>query len=489
MVTSPKVVKKRKESLKSLHNLNERNTKLKSSTTPSKVTMKKTKRNVSTNFETAEIKDDSKSKELEETKLINKEISKDEKKIGEMQTTKLTAKYKTKKKNSSESEKTESEDHMDDVDNSELQDEKNTEKNDEELKRGLKRKRVTKDDVKNKKNVTSVKNLASKTFQLRTLRQQRLRNMYNKSDENSDTLNLNDLSKEHILQCIRAIFHLTEEQLKDKNALFEGESQPVFMQITCIRVPKTPRRNMRILLPHSLVSPDDDVALFVGDLQRGRRRDYEPTIEHYEDLLRKHGCTRVKTVIPLNQVKTEHDQYELKRKLVGSYDHFLVDGKIAGHLSHLLGREFYKKRKLPTSIRMQSKDLKHEIEHALKKTAMHLHSLGDTHIVQIGHTSMKEEEILENVLAVCSDLSKHYPGGWNNIRAVRIKTTTSLALPIYVSTKMKDSVQVPVVQPKRPKAYYTVKGEISTLSSKGATVIVTPEGDVTVQRKKKVKST
>ena len=56
----------------------------------------------------------------------------------------------------------------------------------------------------------------------------------------------------------------------------------------------------------------------------------------------------------MNQVKTEYDQYELKRKLVGSYDYFLVDGKIAGHLSHLLGKEFYKKRKLPTSIRFKT---------------------------------------------------------------------------------------------------------------------------------------
>lgn len=135
----------------------------------------------------------------------------------------------------------------------------------------------------------------------------------------------------------------------------------------------------------------------------------------------------------MNQVKTEYDQYELKRKLVSSYDHFLVDGKIAGHLSHLLGREFYKKRKLPASIRMESKDLKHEIEHVLKKTAMQLHSFGDTHIVQVGHTFMKEAEILENVLTVCRHLSKHYPGGWTNIRSIRIKTAISLALPIYVT--------------------------------------------------------
>ncbi|KOX67263.1 hypothetical protein WN51_00032, partial [Melipona quadrifasciata] len=187
------------------------------------------------------------------------------------------------------------------------------------------------------------------------------------------------------------------------------------------------------LLPHSIVSSNDEIALFVGDLQRGKRKDYEPTVEHYEDLLRNCNCTKIKTIIPMNQVKTEYDQYELKRKLVGSYDHFLVDGKIAGHLSHLLGKEFYKKRKLPTSIRMHSKDLKHEIDYALRKTAMQIHSCGDTHIVQIGHTSMERKQVLENILATCSYLSKNYPGGWTNIRSIRIKTSSSLSLPIYTT--------------------------------------------------------
>ncbi|KAK1119009.1 hypothetical protein K0M31_013782 [Melipona bicolor] len=301
--------------------------------------------------------------------------------------------------------------------------------------------------------------------------------------ENLDCINLNDLSEEHILQCIRVINHLTEEQLKNNNALFDDENQPIFVQVTCVRIPKTPKRCMRILLPHSIVSSSDEIALFVGDLQRGRRKDYEPTVEHYEDLLRNCNCTKIKTIIPMNQVKTEYDQYELKRKLVGSYDHFLVDGKIAGHLSHLLGKEFYKKRKLPTSIRMHSKDLKHEIDYALRKTAMQIHSYGDTHIVQIGHTSMERKQVLENVLATCNYLSKNYPGGWANIRSICIKTSSSLSLPIYTTLKNKCLVKVPIVQPKRPKAYRNVSGELTTIENI-ASVTLTPEGDIYIENEK-----
>ncbi|XP_011643300.1 ribosomal L1 domain-containing protein CG13096 [Pogonomyrmex barbatus] len=306
--------------------------------------------------------------------------------------------------------------------------------------------------------------------------------------ESPKEFNLKELSKKHILQCISAIFHLTLEQLKEKNSLLAEEAQPVFMQVTSVRIPQMPRRWMRILLPHSIVASDDEVALFVCDLEKGRRKDYEPTVEHYKNLLQKHGCTRVNEIIPMNQVKTEFSQFELKKKLIGSYDHFLVDGRIAGHMSHLLGKQFFKKRKLPISIRIDSKDLKHEIDYALRKTSMQIHSDGDTHLMQIGNTAMNEKDVLKNILVACKKLSKDYPGGWANIQALRLKTKSSLALPFYMTLKNKNTVnpRTIMIQPKRPKAYRDVEGELSTVTG-AATVIVKPEGDVIVKKFRKSK--
>jgi len=50
-------------------------------------------------------------------------------------------------------------------------------------------------------------------------------------------------------------------------------------------------------------------------------------------------------VMPLRQVRVEYDQYELRRRLVSQFDLFLSDGRIAGQMLHLLGREVYRKRK------------------------------------------------------------------------------------------------------------------------------------------------
>ncbi|KAK2588924.1 hypothetical protein KPH14_001780 [Odynerus spinipes] len=328
-------------------------------------------------------------------------------------------------------------------------------------------------DASTKKQHTVDKKSASKKKMLK-------KKVESKEEENGDG-NLKDISREHILNCISAIFHLTEEQLKNKKDLFSGEPQPIFMQVTCIRVPKVPRRRVKMVLPHSIILPDDDIALFVCDLERGRKKDYEPTVDHYRELLDECGCTRIKDIIPMKQVKTEYDQYELKRKLAGSYDHFLVDGRISGHMTHLLGKIFDRKRKLPISIRMDSKDLKSEIDYALRKTSMTLHSLADTHIVQVANTSMKKDDILENVIAVCRNLGQTYPGGWSNIRAIRLKARTGPGLVLYMTLKNKNTVDTPCVKPKRPKAYRNVEGELTTLSG-DATVTVTPEGDVIVKQ-------
>lgn len=64
--------------------------------------------------------------------------------------------------------------------------------------------------------------------------------------ESSKEFNLKELSKSQILECISAIFHLTEEQLKETTSLLAEETQPIFMQVTSVRVPQMPSRRMRM---------------------------------------------------------------------------------------------------------------------------------------------------------------------------------------------------------------------------------------------------
>lgn len=182
-----------------------------------------------------------------------------------------------------------------------------------------------------------------------------------------------------------------------------------------------------------MVGPTDDVALFVGDLEKGRRKDYEKTIEHWQNILQEKGVNRIREIIPMAKVKAEYRQFEMKRKLSKLFDFYLVDGKIAGHLTHLLGSTFTRGANPPTPVRLWRDNLKKEFDYALKKTCMEIHGHGGTHCVRIGTIAMSKEKIAENILAACKALEKDYPGGFDNIRSMTIKTRRSLAIPVYYS--------------------------------------------------------
>lgn len=52
--------------------------------------------------------------------------------------------------------------------------------------------------------------------------------------------------------------------------------------------------------------------------------------------------------------------------------------------------------------------------------------------IKIGKTNHSAEQLADNVENVMSFLSKKIPyGGWNNVQAIYMKTSASVALPIY----------------------------------------------------------
>lgn len=135
----------------------------------------------------------------------------------------------------------------------------------------------------------------------------------------------------------------------------------------------------------------------------------------------------------MRQVKTEYDQFELRRKLNSLYEHFLVDAKIAKHLNKKLGKIFINTQKVPTPINLADEDLKSTISKALTKTPLHLHPDGDTYMVQIGHTQQKSTQIIQNISAVITYLANKYPGGFGNIRSLHVRGETTPSIPIYIS--------------------------------------------------------
>lgn len=257
-------------------------------------------------------------------------------------------------------------------------------------------------------------------------------------------------TKQHVTKCVDALLLLASKQ-EDKKSLLSDFEKPIYLQITAFKIPKTPRRTVRVYLPHSLVGEDDEVALFVPDLVKGIRQDYEKSVDHYQQILRQHNVTSIKEVIPMNRVKTEYRQHESRAKLARLFDHFLVDGRITGHLTHLLGSKFHKIGRKPIPIKMSRDNLKNEIDNALKKTNLEINGFGNTHTVEIASATMKNTDIVDNVLATFEEIKKSYPGGLTNVKSILIKTKNSKSIPVYYSMANKNKIPVPEIKPLRPK--------------------------------------
>lgn len=188
-------------------------------------------------------------------------------------------------------------------------------------------------------------------------------------------------------------------------------------------------------LKHSLLNDESEICLFVKDLKRGRRVDFEPTIQHYEKLLRANKVKHSITVIPLNQLYNEYAPFELRRKLSFAYDKFLADVSIAAHVNGFLGSKMLNKGRLAFPVNLGAKDLADEIDASLRKVCYKHLSRGVTQSIQVGKHSMSNDDIAENVIDLVQKIGEIHPGGYENVQKLHLKPqhNLSVVIPIYVS--------------------------------------------------------
>ncbi|XP_036337645.1 ribosomal L1 domain-containing protein CG13096-like [Rhagoletis pomonella] len=126
-----------------------------------------------------------------------------------------------------------------------------------------------------------------------------------------------------------------KEVAEKKTAIFSDFQY--FLNVAAFKIPNVPKRMVKLNLKHSLVDKDDDVAIIVSDVQRGAKVDYEPTIQHYEDIFREAGIEGL-TIVPFNKLRNECNTFETVRKFGNTYDYFLCDGRLVGHASGFCGK-------------------------------------------------------------------------------------------------------------------------------------------------------
>lgn len=285
--------------------------------------------------------------------------------------------------------------------------------------------------------------------------------------------------------CLTALLDVIVPNDRQKNKIFEDE-KPIFAEIHCMKIQNT-KGNVRFVLPHSTVASTGEVCLVTPDIKKGRKHDHEPTIDRWEEILRKEGVTGVKTVLPVRQLKVEYDQFELKRRLLTQHDFIMVDTRVLNHVSHILGKMFFKKHNMLVPVRInEEKNLKKSIDIGLRTAILRL-SEGETSTITVGHTAMPKEKLKENIIALVHQLQTKFPGGEANIRAISLKLPLSVSLPLYLTLRPSSTIKPPRLTQKRPKHYTVLEDELSTMP--GKVVRVAPDGTVKLKNLKQAPKT
>ncbi|XP_067648395.1 ribosomal L1 domain-containing protein CG13096 [Eurosta solidaginis] len=273
------------------------------------------------------------------------------------------------------------------------------------------------------------------------------------------------VNEDNVKKIAKGLKKQVEKEVVEKKTAIFSDFQ-YFLNVACFKIPNAPKRVVKLNLKHSLVDKDDNVAIIVSDLQRGAKVDYDPTIQHYEDIFREAGIEGL-TIIPFNKLRNECKTFETVRKFGNTYDYFLCDGRLVGHASGFCGKVFQKPRTTFHTVRMQNqKNLKREIEKSLSRTAYKQLQKGDLISIPIGNHKFTKGQIAENVMFVMEQLKKTYPGGFPNIRSMYLKISLAgtSALPIYVSVAEAPAETPNVIGP-REKRMLKLKREANEVLS------------------------
>lgn len=189
------------------------------------------------------------------------------------------------------------------------------------------------------------------------------------------------------------------------------------------------------MLEHTIVNDDTDICIITKDLVRGRKVDYEPTVAHFEKLLAEKGIKKNVTVLSLNQIYNEYKTFEMKKKLMNTYDKFLADCRIVRHVNSFLGKMFAKRCKSCVPIDIEAKDLQEEFANVLRRVIYHVPNTGVLISVPVGTLGMSTEEFVENIIHVVKLMGVKIPGGSDNIHTIHIHPCANVpvSVPVYIN--------------------------------------------------------
>ncbi|GMJ03907.1 hypothetical protein like AT3G58660 [Hibiscus trionum] len=226
-------------------------------------------------------------------------------------------------------------------------------------------------------------------------------------------------------KAVKALLKWRDSQSHLQKPQLLQEDELLYLIVSLKKIPQNPRVNpMKVPLPHPLIHPSAELCMFIDDRPKsGITKDAASKKIKAENI-------PITKVIKLSKLKTDYKPFEAKRKLCDSYDMFFADKRIIPLLPRLLGKQFFKKKKIPVPVDLKHKNWKEQIEKACSSAMLFLGS-GTCCVVKVAKLSLGENEIVENVEAAINGIAEVVPSKWGNVRSFHLKLLDSLALPVY----------------------------------------------------------
>ena len=127
----------------------------------------------------------------------------------------------------------------------------------------------------------------------------------------------------------------------------------------------------------------------------------------------------------------------MKRILSKEFDIFLADSRISRLAISHLGKEFYKRRKVPLCVNIekdsksQTSNLSVQIEKLSKSTQVIMTSRGANINIPFAHSLMSEEDQFDNLKSLVSQLNECIPRGFKNIKVISLQVNPLDIRPLF----------------------------------------------------------
>ncbi|KAG2372438.1 uncharacterized protein HKW66_Vig0206930 [Vigna angularis] len=211
-----------------------------------------------------------------------------------------------------------------------------------------------------------------------------------------------------------------------KPKLFDQDEEFVYLVVTLKKIPAKSRVNpYKIPLPHSLFSQFSEQCLILDDRpNKGRVTKAQAQAKVQSESI------PVAKILKLSKLASDYRAFEAKRKLCDSYDLFFAEKSIVPLLPRLLGKQFFKKRKLPVPVDLKKSNWKEQVERACSSAMLFMRT-GTCSVVRVAKVGMERDSIVENVMAAVEGIVEVVPKKWGNVRSLHLKLLESVALPVY----------------------------------------------------------